>query len=162
MTTTESEARDALLADIRGINTRIQTLTNEIMGPAALPPDLTMRQMYVLVNIARHPGLTSHELSEQLRVSAPTTSGLVDRLAEKGFVERATDSSDRRVRRLNLSDDGRALLDSLQSQRDHFIAWALPFVSIDDLVALRRMSQTMLTVLERAKSEAGRHEAASA
>jgi len=156
--TTDAEAREALLTEIRSLNMRIQTLTSDIMGPAPLPPDLTMRQMHVLISVARHPGLTSHELSDQLQVSPPTASGLIDRLADKGLVERTADPADRRVRRLNLSDEGRALLDSLQSRVDEFIAWALPLVSVDDLIALRHSSQIMLTVLEKARNEAGRHE----
>ena len=92
-----------------------------------------------------------------MQVSAPTASGLVDRLVTKGLLERAPDPSDRRVRRLRLSADGQTLLDGLQSRLDHFVAWALPLVSVDDLVALRRSSQIMLGVLEKAKGDAEAH-----
>ncbi len=41
--------------------------------------------------------MTMGRLAERLDVSLPNVTGIVDRMAERGFVERGRDAEDRRV-----------------------------------------------------------------
>ena len=150
------DIRQALVDDILSMTTRMRTLLVDFAGPISLPTDLTMQQLRVLLTLARAPGITTHELSQRLAVSAPTVSGLLDRLAEKGLVERATDPADRRIRRLGVSAAGRDVVESLDTALDQFIWMMQPRLSTDDLEAVRHASAVLLAAIERAKDDASR------
>ena len=147
-------ARQALVDDILAMMTQMRTLLVDFVGPISLPTDLTMQQLRVLLTITRAPGITTHELSQRLAVSAPTVSGLVDRLAEKGLIERATDPADRRIRRLSINATGRELVESLDTALDQLIGLMQPLMSTDDLEVVRHASQVLLATIERAKADA--------
>lgn len=70
--------------------------------------ELTLPQFDVLGQLLRSPdGMTMGSLSRALLVTAGNVSGIVDRLEERGFVERQQDTTDRRVTILRLTVDGR-------------------------------------------------------
>jgi DNA-binding MarR family transcriptional regulator len=70
--------------------------------------DLTMREYDVLYTLSkcREP-LRIGELYRHVLLSQPALSRLVDRLVERGLVERSADPADRRGVRLSLTDAGR-------------------------------------------------------
>lgn len=76
---------------------------------------ITMQQLRVLMLLRVHGPLGGHQLARHLDVSMPTISGVVDRLAERGLVERRQDATDRRVRLVALSDDGLDVVVELES-----------------------------------------------
>jgi len=151
--------RDRLLADIFSLHDRVRARSLELVGPMELPADLTMQQLRVLGMIAQEPGLTGHDLGTQLGVSAPTASGLVERLAEKGLVERAEDAGDRRVRRLHLTPAGVRTLAGVDSMFGKLLEAVVPPIPTEDLAAIRAGSEAMLRAVERAL--AARHDAIS-
>ncbi|MEJ7653453.1 MAG: MarR family transcriptional regulator [Chloroflexia bacterium] len=63
---------------------------------------------------SRSDGLPSGELARGLGVGQPNVTGIVDRLIGQRLVAREPDSQDRRVIRVVLSDEGRALVENLQ------------------------------------------------
>ena len=154
-----TDARSRLIGEILDLNRRAHTLAFDIVGPSMMPGELTMRQLRVLNVVAREPGLATNELSQRLGVSAPTASGIVERLTDKGLVERTDDPSDRRVHRLNLTDAGAELIRNVDTMLERLIDTVLPLVSMEDLEAMRRASEILLDVLIRAaeatKKQAG-------
>jgi DNA-binding MarR family transcriptional regulator len=70
--------------------------------------DLSMREYDVLYTLSkcREP-LRIGELHRHVLLSQPALSRMVDRLAERGFVERRADRADGRGVRLSLTDAGR-------------------------------------------------------
>ena len=72
--------------------------------------DITMREYDVLYTLSKCRGpLRISELNRHVLLSQPALSRLVDRLAERGLVERQPDPADGRGIRLSLTDGGRAL-----------------------------------------------------
>ena len=49
-----------------------QTRAIALVGPMAVPADLTLQQLRVLDHVAKQPGLSGQELGALLGVSAPT------------------------------------------------------------------------------------------
>ncbi len=72
---------------------------------------LTMREYDVLVTLERCPegGIRLGELNENVLLSQPSLSRMVDRLEAKGFIARAADPLDQRAMRLSLTEDGRRI-----------------------------------------------------
>jgi len=57
------------------------------------------------------------ELSDLLGLSLPATSRTVDGLLRRGFLSRHEDTEDRRIKRVRLTDDGRAVVQRIVTAR---------------------------------------------
>ncbi len=75
--------------------------------------DVTPVQYGALSAIAAHPGLDQATLAGLIAYDRVTIGGVVDRLEQKGYVERVVSKRDRRARELQLSDAGRIALAAL-------------------------------------------------
>ena len=69
---------------------------------------LTRSQWWVLTHLYRKDGLTQSELAEILELEKPSLGRLLDRLEAKGWVRRAADRRDRRVKRIFLTEQAEA------------------------------------------------------
>jgi DNA-binding MarR family transcriptional regulator len=78
---------------------------------------LTRAQWIVLYRLDKQPGLSQKELAEILEVEPITVARLIDRLEERGFVERRDDPHDRRIWRLHLRHSAQAVLHDLAAER---------------------------------------------
>ena len=57
------------------------------------------------------------QLAEGLGVALPNATGIVNRLEERGLLERRDDPTDRRLVRVELTHDGRRLIGDLEAAR---------------------------------------------
>ncbi|WP_417218715.1 MarR family winged helix-turn-helix transcriptional regulator [Arthrobacter sp.] len=80
---------------------------------------LTMREYDVLVTLGKCPigGIRLGALNENVLLSQPSLSRMVDRLEAKGFVSRCGDPADQRAVLLTLTDEGRSI--QRQIGREH-------------------------------------------
>jgi DNA-binding MarR family transcriptional regulator len=73
-----------------------------------------------------HEAMTMSQLADALGVALPNATGIVNRLEERGLLERHDDPSDRRLVRVELTDGGRRLIGDLEAARrermSHLIA----------------------------------------
>jgi len=70
-------------------------------------------QWAVLMFLWSEDGLSQADLARVVAIEPPTMVRTVDRMARDGLVERRPDPKDRRIRRIHLTDRGRALRDEL-------------------------------------------------
>jgi DNA-binding MarR family transcriptional regulator len=78
---------------------------------------ISMTHVHVLWILEEHGELAMSRIAELIDVSLSNGTGLIDRMEERGLVERARDPEDRRVVLVRLSDGGRATLDEIQVVR---------------------------------------------
>ena len=80
--------------------------------------DLTLTQIKLLHHLedADHE-LTLKDAAELVVISLPAASRTVDDLVRRGFVERHEDTEDRRMKRVRLTDAGRAVSRRLNAAR---------------------------------------------
>ena len=95
-------------------------LMNRIMGrynanvqSALKAHGLTTVKMRTLAILAVVPGLTINELSVYAVTEQSTMSRTLESLEAQGFVRRSERATDGRVREINLTDEGRALFETL-------------------------------------------------
>lgn len=69
--------------------------------------DLTPAQYDVLAQLSDAPGMTQQALAERLMVTKGNVCGLIDRMSERGFVQRRADPEDRRANLLFVTELGR-------------------------------------------------------
>ena len=75
---------------------------------------LTRSQWWVLTMLYAKEGVTQSELADFMELEKATLGRLLDRLEEKGWVERRTDVLDRRVNRLYLTDKVQEVMRALR------------------------------------------------
>jgi len=66
-------------------------------------------QIFAVLLLSEQPICHFSDIVRQLRVSAPTATGIIDRLEKQGFVERRHDTEDRRAVNVALTPAGRRL-----------------------------------------------------
>jgi len=90
---------------------------------------ITRAQWAVLARLDRFEGLKQSELAEMLDLQPITLTRLLDRLCNSGLIERRSDPSDRRAKRLFLTPAARPLLERLADLGEEMMATALSGVS---------------------------------
>jgi DNA-binding MarR family transcriptional regulator len=91
--------------------------------------------------------LSLNGLAEQLGgLSLPTLSRAVEALVQRGYVRRAEDSADRRVKRLSLTAKGRRTIDRLMEIRARDFEAALETLTEDER---ERLARALEPILER-------------
>lgn len=87
--------------------------------------ELPLSQVRCLRVIGHHEGLKMQDLAARMDVKLPALSQVVDRLAKRGLVERRTDVEDRRVVRLHLAAEARAMVEAKRRNREERLAAAV-------------------------------------
>ena len=96
------------------------------MGRYVKTTGLSMPQFSLLMRLYYKGGCEVHDIGRHFDVSSAAASQLVDRLVHAGLVERTEIPSDRRARQIELSQKGRALIDTGVQERYRWV---------DDVVA---------------------------
>ena len=78
---------------------------NRIMKPMGL----TTPQFRMIMQLQREDGVTQSRLANILAVGKVSTSGLIDRLEQSGWIERRPDPNDRRSNLIYLTDQAHAI-----------------------------------------------------
>lgn len=87
---------------------RCAHLARERMDARLAGHDITPAQTHVLMYLIRNGGRAPQgELTDFLKVKPSTAAGILDRMEEKGLVERTVSGSDARCRLILLSEKGR-------------------------------------------------------
>jgi DNA-binding MarR family transcriptional regulator len=82
----------------------------------ALELSLTQMKLLHFLDDAEHY-MSLKQAAEMVHVSLPAASRMVDDLVRRGFVQRAEDAEDRRMKRISLTDSGRTVIGRLNAAR---------------------------------------------
>jgi DNA-binding MarR family transcriptional regulator len=75
--------------------------------------ELTPVQFAALDAIRANPGLDQASVAARIAYDKATIGGVIDRLEQKGYVERSVSKSDRRAREVRLTNDGEKTYDAI-------------------------------------------------
>jgi DNA-binding MarR family transcriptional regulator len=84
--------------------------------------DLTLARFHVLVALAKHGPMSQQTLADHLLVTKGNVVGLIDKLSARGFVERQSSVTDRRVNVLRVTPAGRRIVDRTLPRQMQLIA----------------------------------------
>jgi DNA-binding MarR family transcriptional regulator len=98
--------------------------------------DLSPTQSAVLATLDNHGPVTLGELAELERVASPTITKVTGILQERGLVDKVTDPDDRRFVRVELTAEGRALVERGRARKTAWLARQLQDLGDDDLERL--------------------------
>jgi DNA-binding MarR family transcriptional regulator len=110
--------------------------------------ELTVTQLRVLLILRETPGAPAGLLAENLRVTPPTVTGLVDRLVRMGVVRREEDSKDRRLVRNVLTDRGQEVLGEVEREGRAFLTQLFERLSAEQLSNLVESLDALTTAAD--------------
>jgi DNA-binding MarR family transcriptional regulator len=110
-------------------------------------------QLAVLATVERDGPLTLGELAAVERVQPPTITAAVGRLEDRGLVRRRTDAIDRRVARVEVTAQGRLLLDESRSRKTAYLESRLEALDADERDTLERAAVILERILEHDADE---------
>lgn len=153
--------REQLMEEILAAEARLHRLSVTAEAHPWLDMDLTMSQLKTLVLLycaeeGGSGGLRISDLARLLGVTPATASTLVDRLVERGLVERREDPHDRRQHRCSVTPPGRGLLEHLSEGMRVRTRRLLQMLTEEELEMLLRSIEALLRAAERAAADAPR------
>jgi DNA-binding MarR family transcriptional regulator len=126
---------------------RITDKLHRLEGGNLARYNLTPAQFGVLAHLSANDGITQQELSEMLFVTKGNVCGLIGRLEERGLVVRVSDSVDRRINHLHLTDKGRELTSVVVPANEEFISDHMSILNDEEQSTLhsllRRLDKSM-------------------
>jgi DNA-binding MarR family transcriptional regulator len=105
---------------------------------------ITRAQWLVLTRLHRRPGASHSELADMMEVEKATAGRMIDRLVANGWVERRTEPSDRRIKRVYLTPE---------AERVHKRIWRVAEDTVNAALAdlSGQESRLLMTLLQRIK-----------
>ena len=136
---------------------RLQQIAVAIFLQETEAHGVTPVQYAGLQTVRRSPGIDQRTLARSIGLDTSTVAGVIDRLESRGLMMRSSSPDDRRVRLLNLTDEGLALLDEIQPAMLRAQQRILEPLSKKDQQEFMRMIRSVVTAnneLSRAPSDA--------
>lgn len=100
---------------------------------------LTPIQVLVIEALRDQEGISSGELGKKLVLDSATLSGVLERLAEKGWIVKETDETDRRSLRIYLGETAKKLDDQIGQGRQNANDEIMKNLSTEERVLLKRL-----------------------
>jgi DNA-binding MarR family transcriptional regulator len=136
-------SRAGAAAEDAAVRVWVRLLAVHKRGLAAIRDDLeremTMPRFDLLANLVRNDGQTLASLARSMLVTAGNLTGLVDRAARDGLVERRADLHDRRAWRVHITLKGQRAFREAARRHSARVSKILGSLSVDELGTLGRL-----------------------
>jgi DNA-binding MarR family transcriptional regulator len=131
---------------------RLEARMQAAVGERLREIGVSIPQCDVLTTLTEKEGVSQQELAARLYVTKGNISGLIDRLAEAGLVERRSTASDRRQHAIYLTEAGRAMADRAIAVQRRWIASTLGRMAEADLEALEAKLVALRDIVREAET----------
>ncbi len=125
------------ISQIISLNRNInRTLRHEFHG-LMQDSGFTFPQLSVISILAKNGKQKVSDISEKMGLSDSTVSGILDRLEQKGIIERKRNKDDRRVVKIYLSNGSQEICQEFHRKREEYFAHLLKELSeqeINDII----------------------------
>lgn len=98
--------------------------------------DLTKGQYLYLIRIFENPGIIQEKLAEMIKVDRTTAARAVQKLESQGFIEKRSDETNKKIRRLFTTEKGDQAYPFLKREGDYSNGVALAGFSHEETEAL--------------------------
>lgn len=142
--------QEEISAEIRDVQRLFSKVLLDVIGKQN---NITDQQWAVLKIISKKP-VQMNELSNELMVSSPTITSLIDRMEKKGIVKRE-DCKDRRKIEIQLTPEGKKFYEKTREQIREFLQKSVSVLSPQETTELL----LLLKKLKNAISQEGIREA---
>ena len=100
-----------IIADFRAAMNQVKCASSERL----VRMGVSMAQVHIMYTLQRGGEMPMSRLADVLHVSLSNATGLIDRIEERGFVERTRVPEDRRIVMIRVTDAGRRMLEEVDA-----------------------------------------------
>jgi DNA-binding MarR family transcriptional regulator len=115
--------------------------------------EMPLSQLRCLPVIAEPEGQKMLDIAHRLEIKLPALSQIVDRLVRRGMVERCSDPHDRRIVRLALTPEARAILSDMHAARQARMKATVGHLSADAIRVVVRGLTLLAEAAEKVEAE---------
>jgi DNA-binding MarR family transcriptional regulator len=133
-----------IIADFRGTMIALKCAASERL----LRLGVSMAQLNILYTLHRTGDMTMSGLADVLNVSLSNATGLIDRMEERGYIERTRVPEDRRVVMVRMTPAGTQLLDEHDAMTDELLRTVLDRLRPDQLTGVAEATSALRTAIE--------------
>lgn len=94
---------------------------------------LSKGQYLYLVRIYENPGIIPDKLAEMIKVDRTTAARAIQKLEEKGLIEKRADEENKKIRRLFVTAEGASLAPIIQLENDYSNQMALQHLTDEEI-----------------------------
>ncbi|MEN3161481.1 MarR family transcriptional regulator [Tistrella mobilis] len=109
---------------------------------------LTLARARALMLLARHPGISQTELAGLLEIENPTVVRLLDGLEKQGLIRRTPAETDRRVKRIDLTEEAEDQVDEIEDLAEVMRSTMARGIPEADLTVTLKVLRRMIANLE--------------
>lgn len=109
---------------------------------------LTLARARALMLLARHPGISQTELAGLLEIENPTVVRLLDGLEKQGLIRRTPAETDRRVKRIDLTEEAEDQVDEIEDLAEVMRSTMARGIPEADLTVTLNVLRRMIANLE--------------
>lgn len=149
--TTELTGR--IIADFRATMIALKCAASERLNRLGV----SMAQLHILYTLHRTGEMTMSHLADVLNVSLSSATGLVDRLEERGYIERTRVPEDRRIVMVRMTPAGTQLLDEHDAMTDELLRTVLDRLRPDQLTGVGEATAALRTAIDATAPIPDRH-----
>jgi len=114
---TAGDPTEQIIADYRATTVAMKCAMSERLVRLGI----SMAQLNILYTLHRSGEMSMSRLADVLNVSLSSATGLVDRMEERGFIERTRVPEDRRVVLVRIAEAGEHVLEENDAQTDELM-----------------------------------------
>jgi DNA-binding MarR family transcriptional regulator len=111
---------------------------------------LSMAQLHILYMLQRHGQMPMSRLAEVLNVSLSNATGLIDRVEERGYIERTRVPEDRRIVLIRVTAAGEEMLNEIDALSDELLRSVLDHLDRSKLAGFRQAVASLRDALNTA------------
>jgi len=112
-----------------------------------MPEDLTLEQYGVIRYMRKRDRSTSTEIADVFCVGKSSVTAIINRLHDKGLIDRFPDEKDRRVTLLRLTDEGRRLADAMDDRIQELLSGYLQHFDAKEAFAFIELFEKLAHLL---------------
>jgi DNA-binding MarR family transcriptional regulator len=135
-----------IIADFRAAMNQVKCASSERL----LRLGISMAQLHILYTLQRSGEMPMSRLADVLHVSLSNATGLIDRIEERGFVERTRVPEDRRVVLIRVTDAGRRMLEEVDALGGELLRSVFARIGRSQLAVVGRAMAELRRGLEEA------------
>ena len=146
-----------IIADFRAAMNQIKCASSERL----VRMGISMAQLHILYTLQGSGEMPMSRLAEVLHVSLSSATGLIDRIEERGFVERTRVPEDRRIVLIRVTDAGRRMLEEVDAVSSDLLRSVFGRIGRSQLGAVGRAIAELRGALEEETGVPSDHHAIS-
>ena len=110
---------------------------------------LSILQIQALMFLGHNKNVTMSDLAGYFRIELPSATSLINKLCEQKLVHRYEDQEDRRLVKIELTKEGKTLLDQAMCQRRDKVEKILSYLSVKEKSQLLTIIKTLHSKLHK-------------